>query len=275
MDQGAAGKFPQKGLTLRFSGKTEASVRHPDRNEDVIVYPHGGEEKDLNWAAVLDGVGGAKSGDLASRTAAELLSERLSYLGSDLKLPEVYGKVKEAFLLASKRVTEEVPGGATTATIVKIVGSGSERTAVVGNVGDSRAYVFKDGKLEQVTDDDSLPIDDGKRHISEKLDKIHSQEELNEEELRYFMQRNVVTKVLGLAENPEPSLYSINLRMGDKIVLTSDGVHDNLTIMEIEETVSEGRDIASNLVRRAKERSIQDHFRAKKDDISAVVVEVT
>lgn len=76
-------------------------------------------------------------------------------------------------------------------------------------------------------------------------------------------------------ERCEPTIQAVILGVGDKIILTSDGVHDNLIKDEIEKVLNGGQsNLAEELVQRAKTRSKENHIRAKPDDISAIVVEV-
>jgi len=68
--------------------------------------------------------------------------------------------------------------------------------------------------------------------------------------------------------------YSVVVMAQDKFILTTDGVHDNLTFNEMEEVVTKKGDVAKLLVEKARKRSQGKHFRSKPDDISAVVIEV-
>ncbi|OGD93616.1 hypothetical protein A2697_04135 [Candidatus Curtissbacteria bacterium RIFCSPHIGHO2_01_FULL_41_44] len=271
MDQRSE-QLPQKELKLKFSGKTVASLKHPDRNEDAIGFPYGEEEKGLNWAAVLDGVGGLEHGELASRIAIEVISTNLSNLDPALKSEEVEKKIKETLQQASRVVSEKVPGGATTCVIVKIVEDDNGKTAVIGSVGDSRAYLLREGNLRLITEDDSLiPV-----VLREEFDDTDGSD-LDKYDYAIFRQRNIVTQSLGSDQEIGVHLYREKLNRGDMIILTSDGVHDNLTTREIEEVVAEGGDVAEALVEKAKNRSVipkEENIRAKPDDISAVVVEV-
>lgn len=269
MEDKSPEKSPQKELSLKFSGKTVASSRHPNRNEDAIGFPYGEEEEDLNWAAVLDGVGGKAYGDLASRTAIEVISNNLSNLIPALKPEEVEKKIKETLQKASRVVSEKVPDGATTCVVVKVVEDDNVKTAVIGSIGDSRAYIFREGNLRLITEDDSvIPVD-----LREKFDATDGSD-LDQIDTHFFLQRNIITQSLGSGEELDVHLHSEKLKMGDKLILTSDGVYDNLTTSEITEVVAHGGKIADNLVEAAKKRSTEKHPRSKADDISAVVVEV-
>lgn len=107
-----------------------------------------------------------------------------------------------------------------------------------------------------------------------KLDEVESRDQLTDEEFMWFRSRNI-TKAVGSGQGfPNVNSYEETLVTGDRVILTSDGVHDNLTFSEIEEIAAGEGDIAEILVKMAKERLQSDHFRAKPDDISVVVVEV-
>lgn len=256
-----------KELTLKFSGRTEPSVRHPERNEDAIWY-----DPKSNLAMVLDGVGGGPAGEDASTLALKVLKDKLSKLTTKEKMEKIEDEMKKVFLDASKQVSRKFPGGGTTAVAAKIVGEGVQKTAVIASVGDSRAYLFSNGSLERVTEDDGFFDPE----TSKKFDDVISISELSDFEAAIFKRRNIITQSIG-GEIREVHLCRIDLVKGDRLVLTTDGVHDNLTTSEIEEVISTGGDIAGNLVGKAKARSVvpkSENIRAKKDDISAVVVEV-
>ena len=265
MDTRSAEQLSREELVLKFSTKSVANPRHPERNEDAVGFDEGAQ-----WAAVLDGVGGSFAGYEASRKALEVIRDRLSRAKSPRNIDQMKGELEKTFKEASKIVAKETPGGQTTVVLAWIVGFGDSKIAVIGSVGDCRAYLLRDGKLEKTTQDDSIIPSE----IGEKLDNVVNDNDLSDQEMGFFYQRNIITQDLGMKGVPVVHLYQKELRKGDKIILTSDGVHDNLTFDEIGGSVSEQDDVAGELVDRAYARSLESHFRAKKDDISAVVVEV-
>lgn len=256
-----------KEASFKFSGASVASLKHPDRNEDAIFYPIDGKTK---WVGVFDGVGGLVGGELASKIAVEAVSRELyGYSGSDRE--EVVEKIKESILTAHKKINEKAAGSATTATVARLIEDERGKYLVVGSVGDSRAYILKEGELFRLTPDDSLAPDE----VSFDLDEVSSKQGLSGELESYYRKRNLITQSLGGESEPNVHIARLGVKSGDKIVLTTDGVHDNLTRSEIEEVLKKGSAEAHDLVRLAKLRSQEEgHIRSKKDDISAVVVQI-
>jgi serine/threonine protein phosphatase PrpC len=152
------------------------------------------------------------------------------------------------------------------------------------HVGDSRIYLLRPGKpIQRLTRDDgyfTLKIKD--HTISEedalRIDQTTHAEQLTEAEREIFDKRNGITQSLGHL-NPKQTSITIHTAQtmvfpGDRVLLCSDGIHDNLTDAELE-TIIRGRartTVARHLVQRALERSHETHLRAKKDDMSAVVM---
>lgn len=258
--------LPQKeALVLRFSAKSVASFRHPHRNEDTV-----GFDEKTGWAVVLDGVGGSEHGDLASQKGLEVIGPKLAMIEPDATIDEAKKLVKEAIEEASRTIRNDIYEGETTVVTAKILGAGGKRKVIIGSVGDSRAYLVRSNELQQITEDDSV-IPNG---IREKLDLVETDVDVNDEERSWFDQRNLITQDLGDWTIPTVHLFEIELAKEDKLLLTSDGVHDNLTINEIQRILVDGGD-ANVLVESAERRSRDSaHFRAKPDDISAVAVEV-
>ncbi|MEK7616621.1 MAG: protein phosphatase 2C domain-containing protein [Patescibacteria group bacterium] len=269
-------------LSLKSFGSSEASIKHPDRDEDAIAI-----DMRSGIAMVFDGVGGATDGDKASRAARNLTAERLNNIPLNTDPEIAKNSVRNALQEASQKVHTEVPGGGSTATVVKFIESGGQRRAIIGQVGDSRAYILRGDSLRQITSDQGLvslakldkpdEIVEQKR-IGLKLDQVATPQDLanlTAQERYFWDNRNLIDKMVG-DETIEPQIYQVALQDGDRIILTSDGVHDNLTQAEIDRIVkSNPPDLAKALTEKAKARS-QDasHVRHKPDDISAVVVDV-
>ena len=249
---------------IRYFGQTFPSSEHPDRNEDSIAYDAKG-----NWAAVLDGLGGTKAGKEASNKALEIIQLRMNDWNQDDDF-RVEEKLKTIVEEASLAVSKEVPDGLTTAVVTKIVSLDNQKIFFISSVGDSRVYLFRKETLTKITHDDSIIP----KRIAEKLENATSHSELNELEGKAFLLRSIVTQSVGQLEALEVHSYSIIATAGDKFILTSDGVHDNLTFREIGEVVGRKGDVAKLLIEKAKKRSKEDHLRSKPDDISAVVIEV-
>jgi len=193
--------------TKRFSGRT-----HPGRrggaNEDAI----GWDEASCFWF-VADGMGGHASGDVASRVVKETL------LGEALALPlvEAIRKAHETVAATAKTNTAyDNMGSTVVATRI------AQRQAEIAWVGDSRAYLWRDGSLSALTRDHSY------------LEVLRIQENLTDEQLRGHPNKNLVTQTLGIGV-PEPSVAKLVLRRRDWLLLCSDGLNDELEDQEMAE----------------------------------------
>jgi PPM family protein phosphatase len=226
---------------MRFGGRTHPG-RRGGQNEDSI----GWSEPQRLWF-VADGMGGHASGDVASRIVKETL------LGSALTLP-----LKAAVMQAHAAVAataESNPAYNNMGSTV-VAAHIADRQAQITWVGDSRAYLWREQTLRQLTRDHSF------------LEVLREQEHLSESQLRGHPHKNLVTQTLGIGA-PQPASISEPLRRRDWLLLCSDGLNDELEDQEIAgvlraQTTPEGA--ATALVDAALARG-------GRDNVSAVVVE--
>lgn len=254
------------------------------RNEDSNFYTKFG-------LGVFDGVGGASGGDLASSTASNFLFQRVMEMDSDIDIPidKIKADLKirieqaHAHVKVQGRLVEDNP--ATTADVVVFRKDEMGLTrAVIGHVGDSRVYILnRSGNLRLCTQDDSAAVNSLRKYYGlseaeiERIQKIDSLNGFNTDaELYYLANRNVISDALG-GPRCEVKIYSPLVEDGDVLLAVTDGVSDNLNEAEIVQICS-GDDTAEkkahNLVQKALEVSRGDSFNAKKDDMTAVVVNV-
>ena len=173
--------------------------------------------------------------------------------------------LREAFSEANAAVWHEsqanadLRGMGTTLTAMALVGGTDGRDVLaLANVGDSRAYVFSGGHLVQVTDDHSL-AEERMRHG-----------EMTEAEAAVHPQRHILTRALGVSSEVEADMWELELRSGDRVLLCSDGLTNEVGIDEMAEilrTVDDPEQAAQRLVEVANE-----HGGA--DNITVVVVDV-
>ncbi len=156
-------------------------------------------------------------------------------------------------------------------------------TMVSAHVGDSRIYLLREQKPRaRLTQDDGLLttlIQSQKMSDTDalRIDQATDANQLSEAELEYFNKRYGVTQMLGDEQPPAIHVQQTPLLPGDRVLLCSDGIHDNLLDQEIEELLRNGAStaVARLLVDSAVRRSHQDSkttIRAKMDDMSALVV---
>lgn len=152
------------------------------------------------------------------------------------------------------------------------------------HVGDSRLYLcHTDQPIRRLTQDDSyflMKIKDETITLEDavRIDQATHSDQLSESELAIFKKRNGITQCLGhiSAQAPEPDIHlaQTTLVPGDILLLCSDGIHDNLIDTEIEQVLrtASPKTAARQLVKKAIVRSHEGSFRAKQDDMSAIVI---
>jgi protein phosphatase len=201
---------------------------------------------------VADGMGGAQAGEVAARIAVEAFKGGLS--GSGTTEERLAGRAREAnreiFDLASTQ--RDRAGMGTTLTAAYLDGS----ELVIAHVGDSRAYLFREGSLTRLTQDHSL------------VDELVRRGKLSEEEAAEHPQRSIITRALGPEPTVEVDTWTYPVRGGDVLLLCSDG----LTSMVAEERVAEILGQAHELEDVAQELIDEANRAGGRDNITVVLV---
>jgi len=201
--------------------------------------------------AVADGMGGHRGGDVASSIAIEVLS-RIPPSGGWEDVGEQIQEANRAILERS-REDRRVEGMGTTLTAAYIDGD----EAHLAHVGDSRAYLFRDGHLELLTSDHTL------------VHEMVLQGRMTEEEAEEHPQRNVLIRVLGMDDSVAVDQIRVPVREGDRLILCSDGLSsmvDDDAIGEMLSSVEDPQEAAQALVDLANRAG-------GLDNITAVVID--
>jgi protein phosphatase len=208
---------------------------------------------------VADGMGGHAAGEVASDMAVRILADELGHLRDipeDAATERVTQSLKRANVAIYQRTLTEVDkqGMGTTASVLVLHGS----RYLIGQVGDSRVYLLRDGMLKQITKDHS--------YVQEQVDAGV----LTPEQARYHPYSNVITRCIGAGTEVEPDLYAGEVRRGDTFLVASDG----LTGMV------DDRRLQQLLLARASAQRVVDALiseangRGGLDNITAIVVRV-
>jgi len=285
----------ESASNIEFSVGTIASEEHPERNEDAVL-----SMPDEKVFGVFDGMGGREGGQEASKIAEETVRkilEQREIKGSSPK--EIEEMLREALHQAhleirkSQERNQELSEMGTTASIVKFwEDEKGQRRITIANVGDSRVYRYSlPESLEKITLDHdvaSASIKDKEtlREIQAALDNIKNPNEITaiagvpaSEIEKFWKLRNQVTGMLG--GSAKPRIYSLVIEQGERIIITSDGIHGNLTHQEMVEVLHKANtkeEMVAGLIQRAREISrmnTRENPRAKKDDMSVVVCETS
>jgi PPM family protein phosphatase len=196
---------------------------HPGRkrrhNEDSYVV-------EPPMFAVADGMGGAKAGEVASGLAAAALREA----GTDGRSGEerVTQLIQEANRRVFRRANEDrdASGMGTTMTVALV----EDGRVVFGHVGDSRAYLIRDGSIEQLTDDHSL------------VAELVRSGRLTPEEAEAHPQRSVITRAVGTEPDVDVDTFTIEPEERDLFLICSDGLTDMVDDGTIIEAIERHRD---------------------------------
>ena len=225
------------------------SVR--EQNQDTFVIQELSEVSIL--AVVCDGMGGARSGDVASRLAMEKFSEEvLLRWQEDLSEERVYEILRSGVALANAAVYEKANSGEEysgmgTTLVAAVV---SQREAYIINVGDSRAYHVNNSGIAQVTTDHSF------------VQMMVHCGELTPEEAKNHPRKNLITRAIGTETKVEGDVYRVELEETDCLALCSDGLSNVLADQEILFEIVHGEtrdDCCQRLLKIAKTRGAPDN----------------
>jgi protein phosphatase len=183
-----------------YSGASDTG-RKRRRNEDsYVVAPP--------LFAVADGMGGAQAGEIASKLAAAALEDTDS--GALSGEERVTSLIQEANRRVYERSNEDpnASGMGTTITVALVEDTG----VTIGHVGDSRAYRYHDGSMEQITEDHSL------------VNELMKSGKLSPEEAETHPQRSVITRALGTDPDVDVDAFTVEAHAGDVFLLCSDGL---------------------------------------------------
>jgi protein phosphatase len=232
----------------RAAGVTDTGRRRR-QNEDAFVC-------DPPLFAIADGMGGAQAGELASRLAAAAIEEGARSLDGE---QAVVGVVRTANARIFERALQDpaVAGMGTTATVALV--DEHAGTLTLAHVGDSRAYLFREDSLEQLTTDHSL------------VGELVRSGRLTEAEAAVHPHRSVITRALGTEADVEVDTRTVKLRAGDLLLLCSDGlsamVRDDQIVRLLRETGAAPPQAADALVRAA-------NAAGGEDNVTVVIVEL-
>lgn len=236
----------RKGALTSFGSRTDIGCLRDHNEDSLVVTPP--------LFAVADGMGGHAAGEVASEIAVRVLSEQAPSHPDGAALGNAVEEANRAVIQAAHEGRGR-QGMGTTMTAAMLEG---ERL-VIAQVGDSRAYLLHQGKLQQLTRDHSLMAD------------MIEAGQLTPEEARVHPQRSVITRALGSDTHLHPDIYEINVETGDRLLICSDGLSGMVFDNDIESTMCRIQDpqrCASQLVNEAI--AAGGH-----DNVTVIVADVT
>lgn len=263
--------------TVAIDGYSESKYGRVT-NEDAMMYSEA-----YNCAGVFDGLGGHAGSEAAARLAAEVAKDMLASVSEDMPPSLAKMTMEDVLLRAHNHILRSAENSniMTTATITKVFHDTqtNQRYAAVASVGDSRAYMYRDGALRHITLDHNRLMnldEESQRRIQTTLSNFTRLEDITDPDAQIlFYERHRIASALGQHVERVPiSSVIVPIKSDDVLLLTTDGIHDNLTDVEISDGL-ESYFPEKSLVHAAKERSSEiDNPRAKPDDMTAVVMQI-
>jgi len=216
-------------MELHVHGETETG-RVRDHNEDSIL-KLGGEQSPPGIDALLvvaDGMGGHAAGEVASKLTVDYIKEQFTSGAFSSTAADEFDEALRTLLQNVNQVVytagqdTDKRGMGTTCTLVAI----KDNHLYFAHVGDSRAYLLRGKKLEQVTDDHSW------------VEEMVRAGSLSKEEARTHPNRNVITRAIGLDASVVVDTGGCALRDGDLVILCSDGLNSMISDEEIHDVLA-------------------------------------
>ncbi|MCT1619132.1 MULTISPECIES: Stp1/IreP family PP2C-type Ser/Thr phosphatase [Janibacter] len=206
-------------LTFHYAARSDVGLVRKDNQDSGYAGPH--------LLVVADGMGGHAGGDIASAT---VVTELVEIDHDSLTAAEASTQLGRAITAANDEIARtfadnpELEGMGTTVTAIMR----ARNKLILAHIGDSRAYLLREGRLAQITKDHSFVqtlIDEGR---------------ITEDEASTHPQRSVVTRVLTGDAGDEPDIGAREARLGDRYMLCSDGLSGFVALDTIEEILTAG-----------------------------------
>jgi protein phosphatase len=217
----------------RSAARTDVGMKR-EHNEDSFLV-----NEDLGLFVVCDGMGGHAGGETASRLAVQTIEKEL--ISAKLRTDDPFavqvplaesplaGALREAVegacaaVFRSSRANPELAGMGTTCITLLVHGD----HALLGHVGDSRAYLVRDGEVFQLSEDHSLVNEQVRAGL------------LTEEEARHSRLKNIITRSVGFEEDVLVDVLGVETRAGDRFLLCSDGLSNLVETDEIRDALAQ------------------------------------
>ena len=234
-------------LTWRVAGMSDPGLKR-DRNEDTLLL-----DETNGIVIVADGIGGRPAGHLASAEAARTVQEGLTSEGSSSGWGE---RMVEAVQRANRNIWEaareepEHTGMGTTVTALAM--QGDSGLWVVGHVGDSRAYLLRDGGLKRITRDHTV------------VQELVESGALTLAAAEGHPLSHLINRAVGTSDEVEPDVFDGSAQAGDIFLLCTDGLAGLMTDSELEDALegltSDGlEDATASLITEAHARGAPDN----------------
>ncbi|MBA2543527.1 MAG: Stp1/IreP family PP2C-type Ser/Thr phosphatase [Deltaproteobacteria bacterium] len=238
-------------VAMRVAGDTNVGKIRTTNEDSMIVEPAKG------LYAVLDGMGGANAGDIASQMARDALHEYVTQRRGSLaprQLLEAAIQAGSAAVYKASQANRERHGMGTTVVACLIV---DPNHVVVGHVGDSRCYLLRQGRLQALTRDHTI--------VEELVDRGL----LTPDEAERHPYKNVLSRNLGARPETRVDLVELELKPGDRLLLCSDGLYGYSSVEAIQYVLGSG-DAPDHVARDLIDLALRG---GGGDNVSTIVIE--
>lgn len=241
-------------MEIEVWGQTDVGLKREINQDSILV------DQKLGLYIVADGMGGHKGGEVASALAVETVRETVETQLSNKEKVTPRDLIVQSYREASARIynksTLEEPDLMGMGTTMVLAFSSGNRM-FFGNVGDSRAYLFRDNHLWQLTEDHSLVSEQVRAGI------------ISEDDAEFMAGRNVITRSVGFEKDVEVDVLERDMHAGEMVLLCSDGLCGLISDEQIVEILKKntGTDIVNKCVEAAKSAGGDDN-------ISVIVLKV-
>jgi protein phosphatase len=237
--------------SMRIAGDTHVGKVRPANEDALIIEPR------IGLYAVLDGMGGANAGDIASQLARDTIREfvlhrRLTLAPAALIDAAIVAGSTAVFTAAQQH--RERHGMGTTVVACLVV---DPRRVVIGHVGDSRAYLLRDGRLQAMTRDHTI------------VEELVERGLLSADEAERHPYKNVLSRNLGAKPETRVDVVELELRPGDRLLLCSDGLYGYASAEAIQYVLGSG-DAPEHVARDLIELALRG---GGGDNVSTIVIE--
>ncbi|WP_408954395.1 Stp1/IreP family PP2C-type Ser/Thr phosphatase [Natroniella sp. ANB-PHB2] len=237
-------------ISLNYGAISDCGKVRAENEDNYLVLA----KDNFTVLVVADGMGGHNSGDLASSLAIEVIKNY--QFNSDDLIQDIKTLISQAnqYVYQKSKEKEEYHGMGTTLTLGVI----KDRILTIGHIGDTRAYLFRDDDLCQISQDHSMVQELVKKNI------------ITPEEAEDHPQKNILTNALGIEKKVDKDLFEVDLKEQDLILFCSDG----LTNMTSDEELADILAKPINLQQKAESLVELANQRGGRDNITVIIYSV-